>query len=57
MYAIRSYYATFIFETAKDSDSRIARLEPEARRIGAVKNPSCKVTLDQQKTGQSYNFV
>lgn len=45
---------TFIFETAKDSDSRLTRLEPDARRIGAVKNPSCKVTLDPQKTGQTF---
>jgi len=44
-----------IYETAKDTPSRLTKLEPAARRMDTPKYPSCIVKLDPSKRGQRFS--
>ncbi len=46
--------ATQIYETAKDTDSRLAKLDPKEREIENPALPSCIVKIDPDKSGQTF---
>lgn len=46
--------AAAIFETAKDTESRLRRLEPVERQLEGAKLPSCIVKFDLNHQGQTF---
>lgn len=45
---------TSIYETAKDSASRLLRIDPSERLLPSARLPSCIVRMDPTKTGQTF---